>query len=104
MTVDGDAFASVEGHGARKATAYLHPFGYYGTLNNVQAQQYYAYNALHETFHRAARGGYDDEAMAKVVSKITGWAAPPKGSSVEQFSQFWDHYLRDHCSPAKGGK
>jgi hypothetical protein len=42
--------------------------------------------------------------MAKVVSKITGWAAPGAGSSVEKFSQFWDHYLRDHCGPSKGGK
>ena len=98
-TVDGDAFASLEGHGARPAIAYLHPFGYFGSLNNVQAQQYYAYNALHETFHLAARGGYREEEMAKVVSQITGWTVPGSGSSVERFSQFWDQYLRDHCGP-----
>ena len=98
-TVDGDAFASLEGHGARPATAYLHPFGYFSSLNNVQAQQYYAYNALHETFHLAARGGYSEQEMAMVVSQITGWALPGSGSSVEKFSQFWDQYLGENCRP-----
>jgi hypothetical protein len=101
-TVDGDAFASLEGHGARSGTAYLHPFGYFGSLTprtNGQAQLYYSYTAIHETFHLAARGGYSDEDMAKVVSKITGLASPGAGSSVERFSQFWDQYLRDHCGP-----
>ncbi len=98
-TVGGDAFASLEGHGARPAVAYLHPFNYFGRLNNVQAQQYYAFNALHETFHLAARGGYSDQDMARVVAEITGWRAPEKGSPVERFSQFWDQYLGAHCRP-----
>lgn len=99
-TVDGDAFASRDpGHGARPAVAYLHPFRYYDSLNNAQAQQYYAYNALHETFHLAARSGYNDEDMANVVKKITGWSLPPSGSPVEKFSQFWGQYLAQHCRP-----
>jgi hypothetical protein len=102
-TVDGDAFASLDpGHGARPAVSYLHPFNYFGSLTqriNTQAQQYYSYIALHETFHLAARGGYNDEDMAKVVSKMTGWALPGQGSPVERFSQFWDRYSGEHCRP-----
>jgi type I restriction-modification system DNA methylase subunit len=97
-TVEGDAFAWQDGQGVN-AIAYLHPFAYDrmrpGT--NEQAQLSYSFKAIHETFHLAARGGYSDKDMAEVVSKITGWALPPKGSSVEKYSQFWDTYLNAHC-------
>lgn len=102
-TVGGDAFASLDpAHGAKPAVAYLHPFNYFGSLTqriNTQAQNYYSYTALHETFHRAARGGYSDKDMAEVVSKITGRSLPGQGSTVETYSQFWDRYLGENCRP-----
>jgi hypothetical protein len=97
-TVEGDAFAWQDGQGA-KAMAYLHPFQYDrqrpGT--NEQAQLSYSMRAIHETFHLAARSGYSDQDMAEVVSRITGWTLPGKGSSVTQYSQFWDEYLNANC-------
>lgn len=103
-TVGGDAFASLDPkHGAKPAIVYLHPFQYYDVLTeriNAQAQLHYAFSALHETFHRAARGAYDDTEMAQVVSKITGWPLPPKGSDVTTYSGFWEAYLSSHCRPA----
>jgi hypothetical protein len=99
-SVDGDAFASQEGTWARKAIAYLHPFNYYGaTYNNSQAQVAYAFTAIHETFHLAARGGYSDKDMAEVVSQITGWKLPPEGSEVTTYSAFWEKYLSLYCQP-----
>lgn len=79
------------------AKVLIHPFSYIGTLNGDQARLFYALTALHEVFHLAARGGYDDEDMAEVVSEITGWSLPPNGSDVMTYSNFWERYLMDHC-------
>jgi len=101
-TVDGDAFASLDpGHGARPAKVYLHPFQYFNNPNNAMAQLYYAFTALHETFHLAARGGYSDEDMARVVFALTGNKGLPSDSTKDQmpWSNYWDNYLQQHCMP-----
>jgi len=103
-TVDGDAFASLEHHGARAGTVYLHPFAYFGRLTssiNEQAQLHYAYTALHETFHLAARGGYSDTDMARVVFALTGNKGLPADGTRDQapWSDYWDDYLQQYCRP-----
>ena len=101
-TVDGDAFASLDPkHGARPAKVYLHPFQYYTTPNNAMAQLHYAYTGLHETFHLAARGGYSDEDMARVVFALTGAKGLPPDSMKDQmpWSDYWNNYLQKHCMP-----
>jgi hypothetical protein len=100
-TVDGDAFASQDANRARPATVYLHPFQYFGKLNNEQAQLFYAFTALHETFHLAARGGYSDEDMARVVFALTGAKGLPTDGTKDQmpWSNYWDAYLQKHCMP-----
>jgi YD repeat-containing protein len=101
-TVDGDAFASLDpGHGAQPAKVYLHPFQYFHKPNNAMAQLHYAFTALHETFHLAARGGYTDEDMARVVFALTGKKGLPSDSTKDQmpWSNYWDDYLQQHCMP-----
>jgi hypothetical protein len=100
-TVGGDAFASQERNGAGPATVYLNPFHYVRTPNNVMAQLHYAMTALHETFHLAARGGYSDEDMARVVFAQTGNRGLPADDTKDQmpWSNYWDDYLMIHCMP-----
>jgi hypothetical protein len=101
-TVDGDAFASLDpGHGARPVKVYLHPFQYYTSPNNGMAQLNYAAHALHETFHLAARGGYSDVDMARVVFALTGAKGLPTESTEDQmpWSNYWGGYLLKHCRP-----
>lgn len=62
---------------------------------------HYAYAALHETLHLAARGGYTDEDMARVVFAITGNKGLPADGTKDQmpWSNYWDAYLHEHCGP-----
>jgi hypothetical protein len=65
------------------------------------AQLHYAFTALHETFHLAARGGYSDVQMAKVVFALTGKDGLPPDTIKDQmpFSNYWDDYLQQYCLP-----
>ena len=64
------------------------------------AQVSYALASLHETFHLAARGGYSDEEMAKVVFALTGRKGLPSDGEKDlmKWSDYWDDYLTDYCN------
>jgi hypothetical protein len=110
-TVSGDYYVHKETGGATWAlSAMVHIIPWYNpsgrppsARTTAQAQAYYALAALHETFHLAARGGYNDEQMAIAAASLPGAAPglPKPGSDVGAFSNYWDHELAKHCPEMK---
>jgi RHS repeat-associated protein len=103
-TVSGDLF--YKGGGAQPGTVHLIPFRTFGTpsaANVAYAQGYYAYGGLHETFHLARQGGYDDELMATAAFSLAGKKLPTPPANLDGygraafFSALFDDELLKHC-------
>ncbi len=96
-TVLGDLFAN----GAKPGTVWLAPFRSFGppTATYVKSSQAaYAYRALHETFHLARQGGYNDEQMARAACSLAGKEAPTFGTAeIFRWSGCFDDHLGKHC-------
>ena len=97
-TVSGDLFAN----GALPGTVHITPYRTIGRTAGAQeaasAQARYAYVALHETFHRARQGGYNDEQMARAAYSLAGQQAPKYGQDdVMKWSGRFDDFLKQHC-------
>lgn len=98
-TVSGDLFA----YGANKGTVHLTP---YRTINReptareiADARARYAYTAVHETFHLARQGGYDDYQMAVAAYSLANLPVPtniPRENYLTWSGRF-DYFLGQHC-------
>jgi hypothetical protein len=102
-TVSGDLFAN----GALPGTVLLLRNGKFGTATEKDIafyQDIYTYKALHETFHLAKQGGYDDEQMAAAAFSLTGKVMPPVPANITGlarasiFSSRFDTELKKYCA------
>src|ERR1700741_1378598 len=84
-TTVGDLYAN----GAHPGTVCITPYRTIdrtaSPLEAAAAQGRYAYAALHETFHLARQGGYDDEQMARTACSLAN-VPPPNFSHTDTFS------------------
>ena len=97
-TVQGDLYAD----GALPGTVYITPYYAIDRIvspaETASVQGRYAYTALHETFHLARQGGYNDQQMARTACFLAG-VPPPEYSDLDVFSwsRRFDDFLKQHC-------
>jgi len=98
-TVSGDLFA----RGALKGTVHLTP---HRTNNReatpreiADAQNRYAYRAIHETFHLARQAGYNDYQLAVAAYSLENMDLPEDvpQDDVLTWSNRFDNFLKQHC-------
>ncbi|MDQ2975094.1 MAG: hypothetical protein M3R69_06755, partial [Acidobacteriota bacterium] len=93
-TISGDLFARQSR--PDPGTVHLRPFP--TAQGTASAQARYTYKALHETFHLARQGGYNDEQMARAAYKYAGILPPNYGEKdVLKWSGRFDDFLSQHC-------
>ena len=99
-TVSGDLFVT---KGGQPATVHLLPWNTYGTPTAYdirEANRNYIYGALHETFHLAGKGGFDDEQLLRAAYDLANKAIPKHMENSKNslnWSAMFDDELMQHC-------
>ena len=99
-TVSGDLFVT---KGGQPATVHLLPWNTYGTPTAYdirEANRNYTYGALHETFHLAGKGGFDDEQLLRAAYDLANKAIPKHMENSKNslnWSAMFDDELMQHC-------
>ncbi len=97
-TVSGDLFVN---KGGEPATVHLFPERSYGPPNAWSvnyARRNYIYGALHETFHLAGKGGYNDQQMVEAAYALAGKQLPNRSpDAVFDWSTNFDDELLKYC-------